>query len=139
NRGDDRIPLDWDTRLRISIGAARGIAHIHMENCGNSSMATGGTEVFHLVQWVQSVVREEWTAEVFDLEPMRYSNIEEEMIEMLQIAMACIARMLHPRPKMAGVLKMVENVQQFDNGNRLSTGSPILTPDAVELKSSEEP
>ncbi|KAF6160890.1 hypothetical protein GIB67_041944 [Kingdonia uniflora] len=47
---------------------------------------------------------------------MRYSNIEEEMIEMLQIAMACIARMLHQRPKMSDVLKMVKNVQQFDNG-----------------------
>ncbi|KAF6169862.1 hypothetical protein GIB67_034254 [Kingdonia uniflora] len=70
---------------------------------------------------------------------MRYSNIEEEMIEMLQIAMACIARMLHQRPKMSDVLKMVENVQQFDNGNQLSTGSPMLTPDAVGQKSSEEP
>ncbi|KAF6163311.1 hypothetical protein GIB67_025175, partial [Kingdonia uniflora] len=67
-------------------------------------------------KWVQSVIREEWTAEVFDLELMRYSNIEEEMIEMLQITMACIARMQHQRPKMSDVLKMVENVQQFDNG-----------------------
>ncbi|PRQ17081.1 putative protein kinase RLK-Pelle-LRR-III family [Rosa chinensis] len=33
-RGEDRIPLDWDTRLRIAIGAARGIAHIHAENGG---------------------------------------------------------------------------------------------------------
>ncbi|KAF9601411.1 hypothetical protein IFM89_019684 [Coptis chinensis] len=29
-----RIPLDWDTRLRIAVGAARGIVHIHTENSG---------------------------------------------------------------------------------------------------------
>jgi hypothetical protein len=33
-RGEDRTPLDWDTRLRIAIGAARGIARIHLENAG---------------------------------------------------------------------------------------------------------
>ncbi|KAL0304374.1 UNVERIFIED_CONTAM: putative inactive receptor kinase [Sesamum radiatum] len=27
-RGEDRIPLDWGTRVKIAIGAAKGIAHI---------------------------------------------------------------------------------------------------------------
>ncbi|KAK4605961.1 hypothetical protein RGQ29_000301 [Quercus rubra] len=36
--------------------------------------------VVDLPRWVQSVVREEWTAEVFDLELMRYKDIEEEMM-----------------------------------------------------------
>ncbi|KAJ6899258.1 hypothetical protein NC652_025669 [Populus alba x Populus x berolinensis] len=36
-----------------------------------------------LPRWVQSVVREEWTAEVFDLELMRYKDIEEEMVGLL--------------------------------------------------------
>ncbi|GFZ01770.1 leucine-rich repeat protein kinase family protein, partial [Actinidia rufa] len=29
NRDAGRTPLDWDTRVKISLGAARGIAHIH--------------------------------------------------------------------------------------------------------------
>nr|GLL33784.1 protein FAR1-RELATED SEQUENCE 5-like [Ipomoea trifida] len=33
---------------------------------------TGSDEVVHLVRWVYSVVREEWTAEVFDIEPLKY-------------------------------------------------------------------
>nr|GME16557.1 probable inactive receptor kinase At4g23740 [Ipomoea batatas]GME20202.1 probable inactive receptor kinase At4g23740 [Ipomoea batatas] len=37
---------------------------------------TGNDEVVHLVRWVYSVVREEWTAEVFDIEPLKYPNIE---------------------------------------------------------------
>lgn len=211
-RGEDRTPLDWDTRLKIAIGAARGIARIHTENGGklvhgnikssniflnlkqygcvsdvglasvmNSLAApisraagyrspevtdtrkaaqpsdvysfgvvllelltgkspihtTAGDEIVHLVRWVHSVVREEWTAEVFDLELMRYPNIEEEMVEMLQIAMTCVVRMPDQRPKMVDVLKMIENVQRIDNENHPSsenkseTSTPPPPPPAV--------
>jgi serine/threonine protein kinase len=194
-RGGERIPLDWDTRMRIAIGAARGIACIHAENGGkfvhgnikssniflNSQQygcvsdlglatitsplappiaraagyrapevadtrkaaqpsdvysfgvvllelltgkspihTTGGDEIIHLVRWVHSVVREEWTAEVFDVELMRYPNIEEEMVEMLQIAMSCVARMPDKRPKMTDVVRMIENVRQMDTENHQS-------------------
>ncbi|XP_073000062.1 probable inactive receptor kinase At4g23740 [Typha latifolia] len=207
-RGEGRVPLDWETRIKIALGAARGIAHIHTENNGklvhgnikasnvflNSQgygcvsdlglttfmspmiapvsrvagyrapevvdprkalqasdvyslgvlmlelltgkspihITGGGDEVIHLVRWVQSVVREEWTAEVFDVELMRYPNIEEEMVEMLQIAMACVVRMPEQRPKMAEVVRMIEDVRRFDTGNRPSTEarseSPVPTP-----------
>ncbi|KAE9451997.1 hypothetical protein C3L33_16110, partial [Rhododendron williamsianum] len=214
-RGEDRIPLDWDTRLRISIGAARGIARIHAENNGKlvhgnvkssniflnsqnygcvsdhglsaimsplgppiaraagyrapevtdtrkSSQSSdvysfgvlllelltakspvysnGGDEVIHLVRWVHSVVREEWTAEVFDVELLRYPNIEEEMVEMLQIALACVVRMPEQRPKMPDVVKMIENVRMTDYEKQQSSGAKSdnsTTPqDASGLESS---
>ncbi|KAF7828176.1 putative inactive receptor kinase [Senna tora] len=197
-RGEDRVALDWDARLKIAVGAARGIARIHAENGGKlvhgnikssnifvnskqygcvsdlglalimSSLAlpisraagyrapevtdtrkagqpsdvysfgvvllelltgkspiltTGGDEIVHLVRWVHSVVREEWTAEVFDLELMRYPNIEEEMVEMLQIAMSCVVRMPDQRPKMEEVVKMIENVRQLEAENVISQTS----------------
>ncbi|TVU50851.1 hypothetical protein EJB05_02242, partial [Eragrostis curvula] len=59
-----------------------------------------------LPEWVRSVVREEWTAEVFDVELLRCRNVEEEMVEMLHVALACVA----PRPSMADVVRMVESV-----------------------------
>ncbi|PIN10623.1 Serine/threonine protein kinase [Handroanthus impetiginosus] len=32
--GTNRTPLDWETRLKIAVGAARGIAHIHRQDGG---------------------------------------------------------------------------------------------------------
>ncbi|MED6148073.1 hypothetical protein PIB30_049732 [Stylosanthes scabra] len=196
-RGEDRVSLDWESRLRIAIGTARGITHIHVQNGGKlihgnikssniflnsqgygcisdtglatlmspippaalraagyrapevtdtrkataaadvysfgvlllelltrrSPMhATGGEEVVHLVRWVNSVVREEWTAEVFDVELLKYPNIEEEMVEMLQLGMACVARVPDKRPTMVEVVRMVEEIR-VHSGNRPSTES----------------
>ncbi|KAJ0716519.1 putative protein kinase RLK-Pelle-LRR-III family [Helianthus annuus] len=73
---------------------------------------TTGDEIIHLVRWVHSVVREEWTGEVFDVELLKYPNIEEEMVEVLQIAMSCVARVADQRPKMAEVVKMLEDVRR---------------------------
>lgn len=71
----------------------------------------GYSGVIDLPRWVQSVVREEWTAEVFDLELMRYKDIEEEMVGLLQIAMACTSAALDQRPKMNRVVKMIEEIR----------------------------
>ncbi|XP_043696311.1 probable leucine-rich repeat receptor-like protein kinase At1g68400 [Telopea speciosissima] len=67
--------------------------------------------VVDLPRWVQSVVREEWTAEVFDLELMRYKDIEEEMVGLLQIAMACTSPSPDQRPKIGYVVKMIEEIR----------------------------
>ncbi|KAM7504565.1 hypothetical protein LguiB_003469 [Lonicera macranthoides] len=178
--------LDWESRKKISIGVAKGIAHIHSEggdkfahgNIKSSNvlltrdldgcisdigltplvnfplnksrgagyrapevietmkftqksdvysfgvvlleMLTGKTpiqftrraEAIDLPRWVRSVVREEWTAEVFDVELMRYGNIEEEMVQVLQIALACVANVANMRPTMDEVVNLIEEIGQ---------------------------
>lgn len=80
----------------------------------------GGDDVLHLVRWVHSVVREEWTAEVFDVELVRITNIEEELVETLKIAMSCVSRLSEERPKMAEVVRMISDVRRLDTTNQSS-------------------
>lgn len=95
-------------------------------------------EGIDLPRWVQSVVREEWTDEVFDLELMRYQNIEEEMVAMLQVAMQCVDAIPDRRPKMSDVLPLLEDVHPFssDTGDEASRQSESLSED--KSKSSEK-
>lgn len=205
NRGVGRTPLDWTTRLKLAVGAARGLAFIHssckslklihgnvkstnilIDHAGNARVSDYGLSIFaspaaaprpngyrapevadgnrggggvgkitqksdvysfgvvllelltgkcpsvpdhgsgaeygsgagggvlDLPRWVQSVVREEWTAEVFDLELMRYKDIEEEMVGLLQIAMACTCASPDQRPRMGYVVQMIEEIRGAD-------------------------
>lgn len=187
--------LDWDSRLNIALGGARGLAHIHSEggaklihgNIKSSNillrggldgcvsdfglsplmgctdvkyrvagyrapevietrratqksdvysfgvllleMLTGKSpirypgyeEVVDLPRWVRSVVREEWTAEVFDVELVKCHNIEEELVQMLQIAFCCVAKLPDMRPAMDEVVGMIERIRHPDADNRPSS------------------
>lgn len=85
-----------------------------------------------LPRWVQSVVREEWTAEVFDLELLRYQNVEEDMVQLLQLAVDCTAQYPDKRPSMAEVTSRIEELCRNNNNNN-NTNSPQDPPPAVDI------
>lgn len=89
---------------------------------GKSPLKSQGVDdIVDLPRWVQSMVREEWTSEVFDTELLRYPNIEEEMVQMLQFAMACVASNPERRPKIDNVISMIEEIWQPSSSNRSSS------------------
>ncbi|XP_073317466.1 probable inactive receptor kinase At1g48480 [Primulina huaijiensis] len=64
-----------------------------------------------LPRWVQSVVREEWTSEVFDLELLRYQNVEEELVQLLQLGIDCTAQHPDNRPSISEVARRIEDLR----------------------------
>ena len=83
-----------------------------------------------LPKWVTSVVKDEWTAEVFDQELLRYKNIEEELVAMLQVGMACVVPQPEKRPTMSEVAKMIEDirVEQSPLGEEYDDSRNSLSP-----------
>lgn len=65
-----------------------------------------------LPRWVQSVVCEEWPSEVFDIELLRYQTAEEEMVQLLQLAIDCTAQYPDNRPSMAEISKQIEELRR---------------------------
>lgn len=180
----DRVALDWEARLRIATGAARGLVKIHEGNNGrcvhgnikssnifldgcigdiglttimrslphsttgyhapeitDTRRSTQASDVYSfgvvlleiltgkwpvnaetkhgekmdLVTWIRNVVAKEWTGEVFDMEILSESGgFEEEMVEMMQIGLACVAVKQQERPHIAHVVKMIQDIRSTD-------------------------
>ncbi|KAJ0918587.1 putative protein kinase RLK-Pelle-LRR-III family [Helianthus annuus] len=87
-----------------------------------------------LPRWVQSTVKEEWTSEVFDLELLRYQNVEEEMVQLLQLAIDCAAQYPDNRPTMSEVTRRIEELRGASLMRGTDSGS---NPDHVHGLESE--
>ncbi|KAK4431647.1 putative inactive receptor kinase [Sesamum alatum] len=186
--GTYRTFLDWETRLKIAVGAARGLVHIHGQdseklvhgNVKSSNIFVNGqrygivsyaglaklmsplswsvmsslgyhapevtdtrqvsqaSDVFSfgimllalvtrrrattddgkgstLVKWIRDFVHYEWTADVID-EELRIKHLyaEEEMIRVLQIGMECAVSVPEHRPRMAQVVRMLEEISGIE-------------------------
>ena len=70
-----------------------------------------------LATWVNSVVREEWTGEVFDMDMMRTKNCEGEMLKLLKIGMCCCEWNLERRWDLKVAVAKIEELKERDNDN----------------------
>lgn len=65
-----------------------------------------------LPQWVASIVKEEWTNEVFDVELMRdASSIGDELLNTLKLALHCVDPSPSARPEVQQVLQQLEEIR----------------------------
>ncbi|XP_006848637.2 probable leucine-rich repeat receptor-like protein kinase At1g68400 [Amborella trichopoda] len=194
NRGPGRVPLQWEDRLRMAKGIAKGLAYLHQacsshrlphanlkssnillapdytpkltdhgfdpllpsrrafdklaaskapENA-KSKRLTNKTDVWcfgivllelisgrvpgqftlgneissedDLPEWVRSVVNEDWSTDILDLEILNAKNGHGEMLKLTQIALDCTVSALEKRPKMAEVVKRIEEIQEGKEG-----------------------
>ncbi|XP_040985746.1 probable inactive receptor kinase At2g26730 isoform X2 [Juglans microcarpa x Juglans regia] len=75
---------------------------------------------FDLATWVHSVVREEWTVEVFDRALQSEGASEERMVNLLQIALKCINPSPNERPSMAQVAAMIMTIKEEEEVGSVS-------------------
>ncbi|KAF4356135.1 hypothetical protein F8388_012285 [Cannabis sativa] len=66
---------------------------------------------FDLPNWVQSVVKEEWTVEVFDKALISGGANEERMVNLLLVALKCINPSPNQRPTMTQVSMMINCIR----------------------------
>ncbi|XP_057498764.1 probably inactive leucine-rich repeat receptor-like protein kinase IMK2 [Actinidia eriantha] len=72
-----------------------------------------GTDGVDLPQWVASIVKEEWTNEVFDVELMREDtfNSSDELLNTLKLALHCVDPSPAARPEAEQVLQQLEEIK----------------------------
>ncbi|XVF84073.1 hypothetical protein PTKIN_Ptkin16aG0545500 [Pterospermum kingtungense] len=76
-----------------------------------------------LPQWVASIVKEEWTNEVFDLELMRdASSIGDELLNTLKLALHCVDPSPSARPEVQQVLQQLEEIRPDIPGSSEPSG-----------------
>jgi hypothetical protein len=61
--------------------------------------------------WVLSVVREEWTAEVFDKSLISKGASEERLLNLLQVAIKCVNNSPDTRPSINQVATMINTLK----------------------------
>ncbi|XP_062201669.1 probable leucine-rich repeat receptor-like protein kinase IMK3 [Phragmites australis] len=73
------------------------------------------TNGMDLPQWVASIVKEEWTSEVFDLELMR-DAAGDELMDTLKLALHCVDPSPSVRPEAREVVRQLEQIRPGTEG-----------------------
>ena len=85
-----------------------------------------------LPRWARSVVKEEWTSEVFDTELLRHPGAEEEMVEMLRLAMDCTEPALDQRPAMPEIVARIEALGGMASASRARSAGRSASMDEAD-------
>ncbi|ONK57594.1 uncharacterized protein A4U43_C09F2090 [Asparagus officinalis] len=82
---------------------------------------------FDSYEWVNSVMREEWTIKIFDKGMLSEGVPEDRMVKLLHIALKCIYKFADARPTMSQVVEMIHSLKEEED---MSVVSEIDSRDA---------
>ncbi|PPS02322.1 hypothetical protein GOBAR_AA18336 [Gossypium barbadense] len=115
NLTSSNVLLDDDTQAKIT---DFGLSRLMTAAANANIVATAGKSPgegmngMDLPQWVASIVKEEWTNEVFDLELMKdASSISDELLNTLKLALHCVDPSPSARPEVQQVLQQLEEIR----------------------------
>ncbi|KAJ6755651.1 LEUCINE-RICH REPEAT RECEPTOR-LIKE PROTEIN KINASE IMK3-RELATED [Salix purpurea] len=114
NLTSSNILLDERANAHI---ADFGLSRLMTAAANTNVIATAGTlgepmNGMDLPQWVASIVQEEWTNEVFDLEIMRDAQtIGDELLNTLKLALHCVDPTPAARPEAEQVVQQLEEIK----------------------------
>ncbi|XP_058748037.1 probable inactive receptor kinase At1g48480 [Vicia villosa] len=112
-----RAPEVTDTR-KVSQKAdvySFGIMLLELLTGKAPTHSTLNDEGVDLPRWVQSIIQDEWNTDVFDMELLRYQNVEDEMVKLLQLALECTAQYPDKRPSMDVVVRLIGEICHSSN------------------------
>ncbi|XAR72642.1 Non-specific serine/threonine protein kinase [Bertholletia excelsa] len=76
---------------------------------------------FELGRWIHSVIKQEWTAEVFDKALVLEGASEERMVSLLQVALKCINTDPEARPRINQVASIIASIKEEEEDRSISS------------------
>ena len=77
----------------------------------------GRGENDELATWVNSVVKEEWSSEMFDMEMRASRSCKGEMLKLLKVGMWCCEWNVEKRWSLREAVEKIEELKEMDNDN----------------------
>ncbi|GMJ12932.1 receptor-like kinase 1 [Hibiscus trionum] len=98
--------------------------------------APPGINGVDLCSWVHRAVREEWTAEIFDMEISVQRNAAPGMLKLLQVAIRCCEKSPEKRPEMTEIVREIDSIKAVDSEEISDSADQSLTDESFSTNAS---
>lgn len=103
--------------------------------------APPGINGVDLCSWVHRAVREEWTAEIFDIEISVQRSAAPGMLKLLQVAIRCCDKIPEKRPDMTEIVREIDSIKAVeietdDDEDEFSADDRSLTDESFSTNNS---